>query len=348
MYSITNPGSSKPRNLSICIVTWNARDLLCGCLDSLVESGVSTWAEVLVLDNASTDGTVDLLRSQFRWAKILESEQNLGFSRGNNVALRQAQGDVLLLLNPDTIVRRGSMERMLDALDGDPKIGAVGPLQFDGEGRVQYEGAVNFPTIWNVLCDLTLLSKLFPTSKVFCGRKLGYWDHLDDREVPAIPGSAMMVRREVFEQVGLLDESMFYAEDMDLCYRIRTAGWKVFYLASAPIIHFGGGSTKNAWQAGQQRQVAFQSMWLYVRKNHGPVRAWLVSMTIFLWSVAAMAALWPAGILARVFGRKSSAVERFQQMAKSLFVWSVTDKRTFRHHLAVPLNEVTSQPGLAQ
>jgi GT2 family glycosyltransferase len=348
MCSITSPGFSKPRSLSICIVTWNSREFLCGCLSSLEDFGVSAWAEILVVDNASTDGTVDMVRARFQWAKLIQSEQNLGYSRGNNVALRQAHGEFLLLLNPDTIVRNGSIERLLDAIDADPKIGVVGPLQVDRDGQVQYEAAVNLPTIWNVLCDFTRFSKLFPTSSIFCGRKLGHWDHLDDREVPAVAGSAMLVRREVLRKVGLFDETMFYAEDMDLCRRTRDAGWKVFYAASAPIVHFGGGSTKNSLETGRQLQIALQSMWLYLRKNRGPMGSWHLSVSICLWSAAVMTVLWPAALLTKVLGKADSAINSFLPIAKSLFLWSLVDKRTFRHHLAIPLDEMTSQPGLPE
>jgi GT2 family glycosyltransferase len=333
--------------LTVCIVNWNARQLLSGCLASLQEADVDKWAEVIVLDNASTDGSAEMVARDFPWVRLIASPTNTGYSRGNNIAIRHAAGDFILLLNSDTVIHPGTIERMLETARANPKVGAVGPLQLDGEGNVQYEGAVALPTVWNVFCDLTLLSRVFPRSRLFGGRKMGYWNHCGDRQVPAVQGSAMLVRRQVFETVGLLDERMFCAEDMDLCQRLTRAGWIVFYVGSASIIHYGGGSTKVVNNVGLNRQVAFQSFWLYLRKQNLYSAASLTAV-VFCWSVAARTAVYAL----RPFGRGrqgdkdrvDGTLDRFKEIADSLFKWSLRDKKTFRHHLAVPLVQASSYP----
>jgi GT2 family glycosyltransferase len=326
----SSPGQAASRPLlSVIIVTWNVQDLLRDCLRSLAEDNIPAWAEVFVVDSASSDGSAGMVRDEFPWVRLIASEINLGFSRGNNRALRVAEGEYVLLLNPDTIVHRGTVRAMLDFAQSHPSVGVVGPKQYGGSGLIQYEAAVDFPNIWNVLCDWTMLSRIFPKSKLFCGRKMGYWGHEDDREVPAIAGSAMLIRSSVLREVGLLDGTMFMAEDMDLCQRIRKAGWSVFYLGSSSIVHYGGESLKRDGNPGRQLKIAFQSFWLYLRKHRGKVYAAAMTFTMFLWSLLALAA---ASTLALV--RRGPGVERWRQIALGLLRWSVTNKKRFRHHLA--------------
>jgi GT2 family glycosyltransferase len=338
MSSTTSPGffnlspskSHRPPLLSVIIVSWNVRDLLRNCLQSLVEDDVPAWAEVFVVDSASTDGSAEMVRDEFPWVRLMASETNLGFSRGNNRALHIAEGEYVLLLNPDTIVHRGALGAMLDFAQSHPSVGVVGPKQYSGSGSIQYEGAVDFPTTWNVLCDWTMLSRIFPKSKLFCGRKMGYWSHDDDREVPAVPGSAMLLPSSVIRKVGVLDETMFMTEDMDLCQRVRRAGWSVYYLGSASIVHFGGESLKRDGNPGRQLQIAFQSFWLYLRKHRGKASAAAMAFSMFTWSLFALSAASLLGLVKR----RSQSVERWRQMALGLLRWSVANKMRFRHHLA--------------
>ena len=334
-----NPGSSESDairrpSLSVIIVTWNVADQLRDCLQSIEDDHVHEWAEVLVCDNASEDGTAAMVRENFPWATLLVNSSNLGYSRGNNVGLRAAHGERFLLLNPDTIVHPGALKRMAEFSITHPEVGVVGPKHFDAAGELNYEGASDFPTTWNVFCDLSFLSRVFRQSRWFNGRLLGHWDHADDREVPAIPGAAMMVTSDVVQKIGFLDETLFYTEDMDYCMRARAAGWKIFYLASAGIVHLGGVSTKRAGNAGYHRKIAFQSMWLFTRKHHGPAAAAAVSAMVFCWSIAAMVL---GTCLCLVLKKDTSAgttARTWRSLAASLLQWSVSSKKTFRHHLA--------------
>ena len=344
MNSIINPGSSEPVQastaarcaLSVIIVAWNVKGLLRGCLQSLQDDGVPDWAEVIVFDNASTDGSSRMVEQEFPWARLIRSPQNLGFSRGNNLAIEQAAGDFILLLNPDTVVHAGTLRRLVEYAETHPEVGVIGPKLYNSDGTVQFEGAVNFPTAWSVFCDLAFLSRAFPGSRLFCRRKMGFWDHEGDRPVPAISGAAMAVRREIFDQIGLLDETMFCAEDMDFCKRLRNAGWTVFYLGSTSVVHFGGGSTSQCANQGLQRQIAFQSFWLYTRKNRGWLAAAAVTAMVLLWSLGAIAATIPLAVLFRGNVPRMAKVRRFRDLAASLLVWSVANKKQFRHYLAAP------------
>jgi len=320
--------------LSVVVVTWNVRDLLLDCLASLEADGVPSWAETFVVDNASSDGTGAMVAARFPWARLIASPINLGYSRGNNLAVPECAGRAILFLNPDTMVHPGTLRRMVDYLVAMPRCGAVGPRQLGADGRVQYEAAVELPGLWNTLCDLTLLSDVFPRSRVFCGRKMGWWDHLDDRDVPAVSGAALMVRREALAAVGLLDEQLFMAEDIDLCLRLREAGWTVHYLGSAPILHYGGESMKRAGLGGRSFQIAYQSFWLFLRKHGRPWAAAGLTAMAFGWSVAALALTSIAAPVLRGEGGRARLVRRGRSIAIHLLRWSVANKRRFHHPLA--------------
>jgi GT2 family glycosyltransferase len=321
--------------LSIVIVTWNVRDHLEGCLRSLADAGVPDWARVVVVDNASTDGTAAMVERAFPFVELIQSGGNLGYTRGNNLALRRLRSEYVLLLNPDTVVPSGALEALVAEMDRDPRLGTVGPRQHGGDGRVQLEGAVQLPTIWNTCCDLALISRIFPRSRLFARRTMGWWDHCDDRDVPGIPGSAMLLRRAALDQVGLLDETMFCVEDMDLCRRLAHAGWRVRYLGTVGITHFGGASVKRA-NAGRQRQIAYQSYWLYLRKHDGALTAAVMAASVF--AVATIGRI--ATALLALVPRQSPALRetrlRFAELSRALMAWAVADKLSFHHHLASP------------
>src|SRR5688572_11864436 len=194
MSSTISPGSSDPggARLTIVIVTWNVRDYLGDCLRSLMAAGVPAWAKVVVVDNASADGSAEMVEREFGFVHLMRAGSNLGFTRGNNLALRQADTEYVLLLNPDTLVPSGALEELVAVMDVHRSIGAVAPRQYSRDGRVQLEAAVDLPTVWNAFCDLTLLSRVFPRSRFFSRRTMGWWDHRDDRDVPGLAGSALL------------------------------------------------------------------------------------------------------------------------------------------------------------
>ena len=350
MNSTINPGSSEPRRrrVAIVIVSWNVRDYLEGCLRSLSEAGIPAWASVIVVDNDSPDATAEMVEREFPFVRLIKSGQNLGFTRGNNLALRDVDADYVWLLNPDTLVPAGTLEHLVGVMDRDSGIGVTAPRQVGGDGRVQYEAAVQLPRLWNTFCDLALLSRMFPKSRLFSGRLMGWWDHLDDRDVPGVAGSAMLIRTEALRQVGLLDEAMFCAEDMDLCRRIAAAGWRIRYIGSAAMTHFGGASIKRANQE-RQRQIAYQSFWVYVRKHDGRVAA--AATAAMVWAVSAGG--WCLTSLLRVLPGMSAdiqaACDRYRSLARALMSWALADKTRFEHPLAVPLSSAAVRtPALAK
>jgi GT2 family glycosyltransferase len=337
----TNPGSSdlarSPElgcELSIVIVSWNVRDMLRDCLRSIEQQNTGGWAEVVLVDNASSDSTCEMVHQEFPWVRLIDNPRNLGFAPGNNLALQSVRGEFVLLLNPDTVVYPGTLRKMVEFARANPSFGIVGPKQFDRNGKILFEAGVDFPSIWNVLCDLMMLSVVFPRSRLFAGRKMGYWDHLDDREVPAISGAAMLLRKSVLDRVGLLDETMFCVEDIDLCSRVRRDGIKVYYMGSAPIVHYVGGSRASS-NAGLQRQIAFQSLWLYLHKSRGSLSPMVLSVVVFFWALLA----WPATFFAARMipsGEGKARLDFLSLLAKRLLQWSLMDKSKFRHHLAKP------------
>lgn len=330
MALLTPPGGL----LTVVIVTWNVCEYLEACLQSLVDAGVTRWARIVVVDSASTDDSAAMVTRRFPFVDVVVSATNIGYSRGNNLALRSCQSTYALLLNPDTLVPAGTLEALVDVLEREPQVGAVGPRQLGGDGRVQMEGAVQLPTIWNALCDLAMLSRLFPRSRVFARRTMGWWDHLDDRDVPAIPGSALMLRMAALDRADLLDPTMFYVEDMDLCRRLGLSGWRVRYLGSVALTHFGGQSTQQGDDEGLYRQMAYQSFWLYLRKHDGLLQAGILSAGVATVTIAGGAAVafvrrlpgLPAGI--------SEALGRYGRLLGALRRWSLADKHRFSHPLA--------------
>ena len=339
--------SMKTPRLAVVIVNWNVCGLLRDCLRSLEEDEIAALGDVYVIDNASADESVDMVRREFPWVRLIASAQNLGFSRGNNFVLRETPAEYYLLLNPDVIVHRGALRHLLDFAETHPQYGLIAPKQHAADGSLQYEAAVNYPDIWNVICDLTFLSAIFSSSRWFCSRKLGHWDHTDSREVPAISGAAMLIPAAVLARVGVLDETMFCVEDMDYCRRVRDAGWGIYYLASASIVHFGRSSINQHEKQGWQRQAMFQSFWLYRLKHYGRFSAGLLSVAMAIWAATSLAVVMPLLALARSGSTLGSKLGQMREIAHDLLRWSLTDKFRFEHPLATSASAAIRDKGVA-
>ncbi len=330
-------GSREGATLSIVVVSWNVCEYLRDCLRSLAEAGAADWAEVVVVDNDSSDGSAEMVQATFPWVTLIASGANLGFSRGNNLGIRRASGEFVFLLNPDTVVHPGTLERLLGYARSHADAGAVGPKQLDGNRETCFEAAVNLPSVWNVFCDYFQLAGLFPRSRLFNRRLMGYWDHESDRDVPGIQGSAMLLRRAALDQVGLLDESMHYVEDMDLCLRLRRAGWKVRYLASATILHYGGKSSQRAGNPPLKYQIAFQSFWNFLYKNYGAFAALRLSWLMVAWSVCVLLTAAVLRLASAVNAGDAGKARALFGVGAAMLRWSTCEKSSFRHHLATPL-----------
>ncbi len=231
--------------LSVIIVSYNVKYFLRQCLQSVERALEGLAGEVWVVDNASVDGSVEMVKQEFPRVRLIVNDTNLGFAKANNQAIRQARGEYVLLLNPDTIVQEDTFHKVLAFFKEHPEAGAVGVKIIDGNGQFAHDSRRNFPSGWNIFTKITGLYRLWPKSKLFGGYHLTYLPEDQITPVPVLLGAFLCVPKKVLDEVGLLDERFFmYAEDIDLCYRIVQAGYTNYYLPTTQIIHFKGESTK--------------------------------------------------------------------------------------------------------
>ncbi len=252
---------------SIVIVGWNAKRYLEMCLDSLRKHPPRRSIEILVVDNASTDGTAEMIESRYPEVKLIKSSVNLGFTKGNNVAIRQARGRYIALVNADVVVFEGCMDRLADYLDEHPEVGSVGPQVLNDDQTIQ-SSCRRFPTLWNNMCDAFGVATKFKGSKFLAGEHMFYFAYDRTTPVDVLVGCFFVVRRETFENVGLLDENLFiYAEEVDWCRRARNKGWDIVFYPGAQAIHFGGKTTAKfpvRFAVIQQRSILY-----FWKKHHG-------------------------------------------------------------------------------
>lgn len=258
----------KSIELSVVIVSWNTRALLDRCLKSVIDDArrARVRVEVIVIDNASTDGTADALLARETDIMTVRLERNVGFAAANNVGLRRSSGRKLLLLNPDTEIRPGALAILLRTLDAMPHVGMVSGLLLNPDGSLQSSG-YRFPDLVQSFLDFFPLHPRLVESRV--NGRVSAGDGITPYEVDHPLGACMLVRREVVDRVGLLDERYFmYSEEIDWCRRIRMAGWSILIAPEARVIHDGGQST------GQMREEMFvelhQSRARYFRHYHAP------------------------------------------------------------------------------
>jgi GT2 family glycosyltransferase len=252
--------------ISVLVVNHNVRELLLDTLNAL-ENEVWPNLEVIVADNASADGSAAAVRCEFPSVRLLSLTENVGYGRANNVAFEQAKGDLVLLLNPDVTVTPGCLQHLVRFLENHPDAGAVGPRLVRQDGSPDLAARRSFPTPAASFYRVTALSRLFPGSARFNRYNLGALDPAREHEMDAGTGACLLIRREAIDRVGLFDPDFFmYGEDLDLCYRIRAAGWKVWYVPSAMAVHVKGTSTR---QVPMRMQYEFhRAMWIYHRKHH--------------------------------------------------------------------------------
>lgn len=254
-------------DVSVIIVNYNVRGFLSNALTSLQKALDGFSSEIFVVDNASDDGSVELLRRDFPGVHLIANTANVGFARANNQALARSGGRYLLLINPDTLVQEDTVAALVRYFERDPKAGMVGCKILNPDGSLQLPCRRSFPTPWTAFTKTFGLSSLFPNSRLFARYNLTYLDPDGTYEVDAVSGSFMMVRREVYDAIGGLDEEFFmYGEDLDWCYRVQKAGWKVMYVPATSIIHYKGESTKRS--DIDELKVFYNAMRLFVRKHH--------------------------------------------------------------------------------
>ena len=252
--------------LTVQIVNWNAREPLRAALRSILANPPRFPYEIVVLDNASSDGSVQMLEKEFPEVRLLVSEQNLGFSKGHNLAARAARGKYLFILNPDTEVIPPALESLVDYAEQHPEVAIIGPKILNPDGSLQYS-CRRFPNPTAALFRNTPLGKLFPNNPYTREYLMTDWDHNSIREVDWVSGAALFIRRAVYEQLNGFDERFFmYCEDTDLCYRAWQAGYKVVYYPEPKIIHAIGRSTDLV--ANKMIITFHKSMYLFYKKHY--------------------------------------------------------------------------------
>ena len=230
-------------DVSVIIVNWNTQSLLRNCLTSVYECAGAIDYEIIVVDNASTDGSAEMVRNDFQDVILIENTENRGFAAANNQGMAIAKGKYVLLLNSDTIVLANSIAKAVRFADENLQTAVMGCQVLNQDGSIQ-QTCFKFPSILNMLLSSTYLYKLFPRNKFFGREQMTWWDRSDVRQVDVVTGCFMLVRREAIEQVGPMDERFFmYGEETDWCYRFREKGWKIMFAPVGQIIHFGGQST---------------------------------------------------------------------------------------------------------
>lgn len=312
-----------PLDLSVIVVNWNVRDLLRNCLNSLYRSPGFTWAgdvraqavasssasvrtgEVIVVDNASADGSAAMVAAEFPWARLVANAQNRGFTVGNNQGIAVSHGRYLLFLNPDTEVMGDALARMVACMEEGGEIGALGPQLFYGDGRPQ-SSRRRFPTLATALFESTPLEWHWP------GNRWARRYRMEDVPIPPagadgcpvqmvdwVVGAALLVRRAAIEEVGGFDEGYFmYSEELDWCKRARAAGWAVAYLPGAVVLHHEG---KSSEQNPAARHIRFHTSRVrYFRKHRGAV----VAETLRLALLAMFAGEWALEAVKWLLGSK--------------------------------------------
>ena len=255
------------KELGICILTRGSREKVLACLASLFEQTLTSDLDVVVVDNDSRDGTVEEIRAQFPTVRLIANNKNLGYAKAVNQGLRILDARYLVLLNPDAIVLNQSLDRLVKFMDENPRVGICAPKVLNRDGTVQYQSRRGEPRPWNVFSYFLGLSNLFPNDPRFSGYLLTHIDNDRVNEVTAVSGSCMMIRKEVIADIGYLDERYFaYQEDTDYCVHARQAEWKVCYVPTAKVIHYGGkgGSGINPYFGVYHWH---RSYYLYYRKN---------------------------------------------------------------------------------
>jgi len=284
--------------LSIIIVNYNTKELLKNCLKSIFQKMKDIDFEIWVVDNNSSDGSLEMIGKEFPKVKIIANKENVGFAKANNQAIKEVGGKYILLLNPDTVILDENFKELIKFMEEHPEVGACGPLVLNRDGTMQRQCKRGFPTFWNSFGYYSGLWKLFPTIKWW--RKIfgGYFllNKPDDKicKVDQLSGAAMMVRKSILEKVGLMNEDyIMYWDDTDWCFRIKKAGWKIYFVPLTKIIHYGG--------AGGVQLQALKNLWYFHRGACLFYRRYLSSNYFFLINFLYYSGVWFAFSLKLLF-----------------------------------------------
>ena len=265
-------------DLSVIIVNYNTKELLQNCLRSIFENTEGPICEVIVVDNNSTDGSLQMIQKMFPQVLLLHNKENLGFSRANNLGYSHSKGKYLLFLNSDTLILDGAIEKMLSYLQSHPQVGLVGPKILNTQHQAT-RSYMRFLDIKTLFLGSKYFKSFFDVEKY--RMHFSSYDFSSIQHVPWVSGACLMVKRNIFQKAGLFDESYFlYFEDMDLCLQIQNLGYRIVYLPTAGIVHLFGGSSSG--RSEQLNQVHKNSMLIYFKKNFSTFHCWIAKLYLSL------------------------------------------------------------------
>jgi GT2 family glycosyltransferase len=282
-------------DLSIIIVSYNTKEFLKGCIESIYKTTKNINFEIIVVDNASTDQTSELLKKlKTENLQLIENKENLGFSKANNIGVKKASGRYLLFLNPDIEVHENTFEGMVKFMDEHEDAGAATCKLVMPNGQIDDASHRGEPTPWNAFTHFSGLSKLFGKTKLFSGYNLGYLNLNVTHEVEALAGAFMLVRKRAGEEAGWWDEDyFFYGEDLDFCYLLREKGWRIYYVPEYSVLHYKSVSsgikkvskditTANKDTRVRSQQERFRAMRLLYKKHYEKKYPWIVTRLVYM------------------------------------------------------------------
>lgn len=319
-------------DISIIIVNYNSSRVLKNCLRSIFASQLNIEYEVIIVDNNSSNNSVQIIKDNFEKVILIENLQNLGFAKASNIGIEKSIGKYILFLNPDTLVHSDTIIKLYQFLRANKEYGAVGPKIYLPDGTIQLEGGRNFPSLRYILFEIFVLRRTFPV--LFGGLRFENWDHNTSRDVPCLSGAAMMFSRIIIKKVGLLDVSLpMYLEDIDYCYRIRQAGSKIYYLNDVSIIHFCGQSSSQMLNNARLKLYVMelcQANYLFFKKHYGKLYPQVYRIVVFLGSSFRIVLILLGSSALKLFGK---SVKDFSIITLKKYIeflkWSVLLKVNF-------------------
>jgi N-acetylglucosaminyl-diphospho-decaprenol L-rhamnosyltransferase len=270
--------SGKPR-ISFIILSWNTCSLLNECLASIAQFAGAWDHEIIMIDNGSKDGSQEMVRTRFPYVRLVQNQENVGFSRGNNQGVNMSTGQYLLLLNSDAMLKQGTLDTLISLAQTQPGLGMVGARLINPDGTFQ-ASHTRFPNLWR---EFLILSRL---GQIFMGRWYpSHGPEIDKgpQKVDYVEGACMLFKREAYLEVGGLDESYFmYAEDVDLCFRLRQKGWQIWYHPEAEVIHYGGASSSG--RRTKREGDLYRSRVQFFQRHYGKIQANLLKAQIYFFT----------------------------------------------------------------
>ncbi len=269
--------------LSIIIVSWNTRELLDACLASVYKYAPVCPFDIWVVDNVSTDDSVAMVQEKYPQVQLVENSENVGFARANNQAIALSQGEYVLLLNPDTVVKPEALTTLIEFMATHSDAGAAGSRLLNPDESLQ-PSCHPSPTLAREMWRLLHLDKL----RLYGRYNMYTWPTDTAREVDVIQGAALILRRSILDQIGLLDEGYFiYSEEVDLCYRLQKADWRLYWIPQSKVIHYGGQSTRQV--AREMFLRLYQGKLIYFRKHYGQMAGSMYKLILFIASLFRLA-----------------------------------------------------------